>query len=838
MEYCPHCMRPVTGGFCGECGKAVNCENPNHLLQVGTVLSGSSAGRSYQLGVPLGQGGFGVTYIGVELETGRRVAVKEYFPTRSSCRGTGGVVDPLPGQQEGYESGRFSFLKEAHMLSSLEGMPSVVQALDYLETNNTAYLVMEFLEGTPLYRIVNERGKIPAGDLLPRLQPLMRDIGRLHAKNVIHRDISPDNVMWMKDGSLKLLDFGCARSTEDGRSMTVALKQGFAPVEQYQSKGQGPYTDVYALAATIYYCLTGVIPPSSVERQLSGSLLQSPTSLGAALTPDQESALLWAMTVDPKSRPANMDAFSRRLFLTMPAGPVTTGTNPVYPGGAPVNTGTNPTYPGSGPVNTGTNPIYPGGVPVNAGTNPAYPGTGPANAGPVTRGNSGGWVPGGGSGVPASTPVSTPGAAPQPNRKLLIPAIAAAAAVLVGAIVLATGVLGGDSAESPSPSPTGTYSPAPQPSGTNNGSLPVVSPTPVQPSPSGQVQTGTTEDGFVYELRDGYAVITGYTDTTQEIVSMPDDIENCRVTRIEANALAGASQIESLYLPTGLSEVGQDAFRDCSNLRDLYLYSNVEADGNCFTGCSRLRCVVRFNSAALTGVKLPNDCILVDRGMETGAGKLRYVWVMDDGTVYGVTEDDAAVLLSVPAGLTDLTVRGTIGSYSTSWIYAEAFDGASTLTTVSLPDELAFDPVVFTDIMAADTIDMNGGSFVQAWCYTCLLCTYINDARSSALPEIQPAQALVRAAMTRAEELQDTYDINRPNGDKWSTLLEGFDWSTGVESIRRQGSMEQVESLSDYMDSLTATYAAEDDDGDLYTDVGFGVYYGDQLYMACILTAN
>lgn len=229
------------------------------------------------------------------------------------------------------------------MLASLEGMPAVVQGLDYLELNNTAYLVMEFLDGTPLYRLVDGKGRIPADELLPRLVPLLQDIAKLHNAGVIHRDISPDNLMWLKSGTLKLMDFGCARSIEDGKSMTVALKQGFAPVEQYRTRGQGPWTDVYALCATVYYCLTGKVPPSAPDR-LMGDALTPPNALGAGLTDQQEQTLLWGLTVDPKQRPANMELFARQLFpkswpAPVPdpadaAGTAGTVTAPANPGGS------------------------------------------------------------------------------------------------------------------------------------------------------------------------------------------------------------------------------------------------------------------------------------------------------------------------------------------------------------------------------------------------------------------------------------------------------------------------------------------------------------------------
>lgn len=313
MALCPGCMRQIFSEYCPHCGTAQNAQNEAFLLPVGTILENDNT--SWQLGRVLGQGGFGVTYIALELSTRRRVAIKEYFPVRCARRAADGLsVEPMEEMEAIYEGGRFSFLNEAKMLAALEGMSSIVQGLAYMECNNTAYLVMEYLDGTPLYRIVNEHGKMDRDDLFPPLQNLMWDIAALHDKDIIHRDISPDNIMLMPDGSLKLLDFGCARQMEDGRSMTVAMKKGFAPVEQYQTHGQGPWTDVYALAATIYYCLTGTIPPESVTRTLDDTELQAPTLLGAALTPEEENVLLWALTISPRARPASMAVFARNLF--------------------------------------------------------------------------------------------------------------------------------------------------------------------------------------------------------------------------------------------------------------------------------------------------------------------------------------------------------------------------------------------------------------------------------------------------------------------------------------------------------------------------------------------
>lgn len=300
MEYCPYCMHPVTGGYCQSCGKPTNWTPGEQQLPAGTMLDGSGLHR-YLTGAAIGQGGFGITYIAVEPDSGKRVAVKECFPVQCATRGTNGIcVEPKPGMAAQLQGALNSFLDEARLLAKQTALKSVVQVEDFFSTNGTAYLVMEYLDGVTLSDKMQAEGRLPAQQLLSMLRPLMGDIGMLHASGIIHRDISPDNIMWMPDGSLKLLDFGCARSMEDGKSMSILLKHGFAPVEQYQTRGQGPWTDIYSLCATIYYCITGSLPTSAVER-LEGDALKPPTELGADLTPKQEAALLWGMAVQPTS---------------------------------------------------------------------------------------------------------------------------------------------------------------------------------------------------------------------------------------------------------------------------------------------------------------------------------------------------------------------------------------------------------------------------------------------------------------------------------------------------------------------------------------------------------
>ena len=321
MEYCPHCMQPAAGAVCPHCGREVRWSNDSDQLQVGERLS--QDGKEYQIGACIGRGGFASTYIALDLALRQRVAVKEFFPPRCARRlPDRRTVEPRPDGEAVYNTGRGQFLKEAKMLSSLEGIPFVVQGLAYLEQNNTAYLVMEYLDGTPLSHMVQKEGRvcIPAGELLPRLKPLMEDISKLHDMKIIHRDIKPDNVMWLKDGTLKLMDFGAARTVKDSGSLTGFYSPGYTPAEQQTSSGvQGPWTDVYSFSATVYCCLTGRKPPEVIDRLAARKdgapdPLVPPGRLGADLTPEQESALMRGMALEAKDRPQDMRELARGLY--------------------------------------------------------------------------------------------------------------------------------------------------------------------------------------------------------------------------------------------------------------------------------------------------------------------------------------------------------------------------------------------------------------------------------------------------------------------------------------------------------------------------------------------
>ncbi len=311
-SYCYNCMYPIEAeaAVCPHCGQAPFGDNPNHQLKPGTLLK-----NRYLIGNSLGQGGFGITYIGRDTLLNIRLAIKEYYPNGCAYRDntiTDDVINTASGQ-DFFQNGKMKFLHEAQILARFTEEPSIVSVYDFFEENNTAYIVMEFLDGITLKRFTAMNGKIPAASLVRVMLPLICTLGKVHEQGIIHRDISPDNIMVLRDGTLKLLDFGAAREVSGDKSLSVMLKPGYAPEEQYRRKGkQGPWTDVYALCGTMYYCLTGERPEESVERMMSDSL-QRPSALGALITPAQESVLLHGMAVQANERYQSMEELAAAL---------------------------------------------------------------------------------------------------------------------------------------------------------------------------------------------------------------------------------------------------------------------------------------------------------------------------------------------------------------------------------------------------------------------------------------------------------------------------------------------------------------------------------------------
>ena len=276
-NYCPCCMAQIDSelsGKCTACGAELTLENRPHQLPVMTILRGR-----YLVGRVLGEGGFGITYIGRDLVLNQRVAIKEFYPSGSAARHSTtslAVHSISEADDEIIEKGRSGFLKEAQAIARFRDVPSVVNVNDFFMENGTSYIVMEYLDGQSLQQWLKEKGPVrDFGTLYEMLRPVMDGLEKVHQAGIIHRDISPSNLMMNGSGEIKILDFGTARGfgQDNEKSLSVVLKPGFAPVEQYRKHGkQGPWTDVYALCATIYKLLTGVTPESSVDRMMEDTL--------------------------------------------------------------------------------------------------------------------------------------------------------------------------------------------------------------------------------------------------------------------------------------------------------------------------------------------------------------------------------------------------------------------------------------------------------------------------------------------------------------------------------------------------------------------------------------
>ena len=318
---CIGCMHEIEQkDICPNCGLKQTGYKPIPRC----LIPGTQLAQRYVLGKVLGEGSFGITYIGYDKQLEMPVAIKEYYPSdlvsRDVVRGNDTDVY-LYGEngQEEYRQRLEGFLREARRLTRFNQLHCIVSVRDFFYANNTAYMVMDCIAGESLKKYIMREGPMDAGEVLRIFRPILESLEKIHATGMIHRDISPDNLLFDEEHNLVMIDFGAAelQNTELTRTVAVIFKRGFSPEEQYRSHGkQGPWTDIYALCASMYYAMTGQEPDEAIQRTLEDSLLPLSEYDIHGLTNHQMNAIMQGMAVYASDRYQNVKQLYDRLYET------------------------------------------------------------------------------------------------------------------------------------------------------------------------------------------------------------------------------------------------------------------------------------------------------------------------------------------------------------------------------------------------------------------------------------------------------------------------------------------------------------------------------------------
>ncbi len=323
-ENCPSCFAPLKGStVCPKCGR----DHTADKKYPGTLPPFTVLHDRFIVGRVLGKGGFGITYVAQDIYTNEIVAIKEYMPAEYSSR-SNGTMNVVPHDNDKaryvFEHGREKFKLEAQTLMRLSHNPVVVDIKAYFYQNNTAYLVMEYLDGDDLRKMARSNGGVlEPGFTKQVFVTIASSLMEVHNLNILHRDISPENIIVTKDGQIKLIDFGAARNfvSTQNKGMSILLKVGYAPPEQYDSKGcQGPWSDIYALCATFYNLVSGKALMDAMFRY-RGAEQPSLYALGCAVSKKTSSVIERGMDLDYRRRYQNFKALLDDLDLDdMPSG--------------------------------------------------------------------------------------------------------------------------------------------------------------------------------------------------------------------------------------------------------------------------------------------------------------------------------------------------------------------------------------------------------------------------------------------------------------------------------------------------------------------------------------
>ncbi|MBS5668489.1 MAG: protein kinase [Clostridium sp.] len=313
-ELCMNCFS-VKGQYevCPFCGyvEGTKPKQP-HYLTPGTILA-----NHFIVGNAIGFGGFGITYKCFDTTLGVVVAVKEFYPA--------GLVNRAPGEcsvgllsgdkQNQYQAQLKRFLMEAQSIAQFGKAKDIVNVYDFFEANNTAYIIMEYVDGVLLKDYLERQGRMEPEVALNVIHPIIEAVKKIHAKGIIHRDISPDNIFISDERNVKIFDFGAAQLNDSSEGMAgeKIIKVGYSAPEQYRDKSkQGFFTDIYSVGAILYQMVTGIKPMEATEREFKDSL-KSPAELGVDIEPNIDRAIMEAMAVRPELRFQSIQQFEDAL---------------------------------------------------------------------------------------------------------------------------------------------------------------------------------------------------------------------------------------------------------------------------------------------------------------------------------------------------------------------------------------------------------------------------------------------------------------------------------------------------------------------------------------------
>ena len=272
--------------------------------------------HQYRIAKTIGGGGFSIVYMARNTQTGQWVVIKEYLPDKQTARGDGESVESLSHTTAStFNTGMKRFFDEAKALSTINH-PNIVRVLDFFRENNTVYMVMNYEDGKDLrWYIKRHNGRMTEKFIRTVFPPLLEGLRELHTHKLLHLDIKPANVYLRPGGSPLLLDFGAAQSmfVHERRKLPHTLTRGFAPIEQHRRGHIGPWTDLYAVGATMWACLCGKAPPPATKRAEKDTHKPAVRQFSAYYSPELLEAIDWCLQMDQVARPQNVDALLEAL---------------------------------------------------------------------------------------------------------------------------------------------------------------------------------------------------------------------------------------------------------------------------------------------------------------------------------------------------------------------------------------------------------------------------------------------------------------------------------------------------------------------------------------------